>query len=101
VDDRLQVYALLDRAGERQRAYALVEAEQKKVSADTSGIDIWQQYVINLYSNGDLQGTLAAVNRILQIKPGDKTMEESRAALIQQIQAAAARDSLRAGRGSK
>jgi tetratricopeptide (TPR) repeat protein len=101
VNDRLQAYALLDKAGERQRAYTLVETEQKKASTDTSGSEIWQQYIINLYSIGDLQGTLAAIDRILQINPGDKTMQESRAAVLQQIQATMSRDSLQAGRGSK
>lgn len=99
--DRITLYAIMDRAGDRNEAHSLVDAEQKKAIGDTSGIGMWQEYVVSLYSLGDMEGTLAAIDRILEIKPGDKTMTESRAALLQQIAATGGADSSRAARGAR
>jgi len=99
--DRITLYAILDRAGDRAQAHSLVEAEQKKAAGDTGGIGIWQEYVVSLYSLGDIEGTLAAIDRILEKRPDDKTMRESREALLQQMNAVGRPDTARAERGAR
>ena len=93
LNDRLSVYAVLSRCGDHDKALALVRSEQKKSGADNTGTDVWQQYILSLYSMGDIQGTLSAVDEVLRINPNDKTMQETKSALIQQIQGRAAQDS--------
>jgi tetratricopeptide (TPR) repeat protein len=91
--ERLSVFALLERAGDREQAYSLVQAEQDKSETDTSNTEVWQQYIVNLYSLGDFQGTLAALDKVLEISPNDQTLKDTRNAILQQLQAGTGGDS--------
>jgi tetratricopeptide (TPR) repeat protein len=95
--ERLSIYALLERSGDREKAYSLVQAEQDKSKSDTSKTGVWQQYIVNLYTLGDFAGTLAALDKVLEINPNDQTMKETRDVVLQQIRARNGSDSSASG----
>ncbi|MDP2983516.1 MAG: DUF2723 domain-containing protein [Candidatus Latescibacter sp.] len=85
MDDRLHVYALLDRTGEREKAYALVQTEQNRATDDVSRTEVWKTYATILYSSGFYSGALACLDKILTITPNDKSVQESRDLLSKQF----------------
>jgi hypothetical protein len=95
LDDRLHLYALLDRIGEREKAYSLVQTEQNNMTGDFSRTEVWKTYATVLYSIGNYSGALAAIDKILTISPNDKMVQESRDVLIKQMNENASRDSVK------
>ncbi len=93
LSDRLAMYAILSKAGDREKALSMVRTEQKKSGTDSSGTDIWQQYIISLYTMGDIEGAMVALDEVLRITPNDRTMQETKAALLQQMQSRTPQDS--------
>ncbi|HEX2999195.1 MAG TPA: hypothetical protein VHR86_03040, partial [Armatimonadota bacterium] len=93
LSDRLALYAILSKAGDREKALSMVRNEQKKSGTDSSGTDVWQQYIISLYTMGDMEGTMIALDEVLRINPNDRTMQETKAALLQQMQSRTPQDS--------
>ncbi|MFA6470583.1 MAG: DUF2723 domain-containing protein [Candidatus Latescibacterota bacterium] len=84
-DNRLHLYALLDRVGERSRAYSFVQAEQNRMTDDFSKTEVWKTFAALLYSGGYYSGALAALDKILTIAPGDKSVIESRELLLKEF----------------
>jgi len=116
IDDRLQIYSLLNRIGKKELADSLVARERellKKKASDPAelisfgtrllqnnldlqalrlfeeltaarpdDIEVWKTYVAALYTTGDYDGALAAVDRLMTMTPGDQSLSQTRELLL-------------------